>query len=288
MPELPEVETIRQELLSVIKAKKIKSVEVKTPKIVGSKVKQFISGATGEKIINITRRAKLLVFKITQNKNILVHLKMAGQLLYQDKNGKLFAGGHPDEKYLLETPGKFTQVTFIFSDNSVLYFNDIRKFGWLKLLKDKELEVFLEQHKFGPEPLDKEFTLAWFIESLKNKPQKIKPLLMDQKFIAGIGNIYAAESLHLSGIDPRRQAKTLKPGEIKKLFQNIKKVLADAIKYGGTSTNTYVDIYGKKGNFVPRLKVYGRGGEACKKCKTKLKNIKLAQRGTVYCPKCQK
>lgn len=288
MPELPEVETIRQELFRVLKGKKFRAVEVRNPKTVGFSVKKFEQSIVGEKVIDIVRQAKLINIKLTGEKNIVIHLKMTGQLLYQDKNGKLFGGGHPDEKYLLETPGKFTQVIFSFSDNSKLYFNDIRKFGWIKLLKDEKYKEFIEQHKFGPEPLGENFTLDWFENALKTKSQKIKPLLMDQKFIVGVGNIYAAEALFMSGIDPHRPAKSLKLPEIKKLFQNIKKVLTDAIKLGGTSANTYVDIYGKKGNFVPKLKVYGRGGEPCKKCRTKLKNIKLAQRGTVYCPRCQK
>ena len=287
MPELPEVETIRQELF-VIKGKKIKEVKVNNPKTVDNKVKKFIRETTNQKIIDITRRAKLLIVKLTADKNLLIHLKMTGQLLYEDQKGKLFGGGHPDEKYLLETPGKFTQAVFSFSDNSKLYFNDIRKFGWIKLLSDTELEKEFEKQAYGPEPLGEEFTLDWFTENLKKKTTKIKQLLMDQKFISGIGNIYAAESLFAAGIDPTKPAGKIRADKIKSLFQSIKKVLTESIKSKGTSANTYVDIYGKKGNFVPKLKVYGRQGEPCKKCKTELKKIKMGQRSTVYCPKCQK
>jgi formamidopyrimidine-DNA glycosylase len=241
------------------------------------------------KVKSVSRRAKIIVIELTGDKFLLVHLKMTGQLIYVDRAGRASGGGHPinSKDIDLHKPNKFTRIILDFKDSSHLLFHDVRKFGWMKIVDKKQLAKINEQ--FGVEPLSGEFTLKKFKEILERRPNlKIKQLLMTQELIAGIGNIYADESLFAAGISPLRQAKTLKPAEIKKLHQAIVKKLKAAVKLGGTSVNTFVHPSGERGRFVEKLKVYGRGGQKCLRCKSILKKIKLAGRGTVYCPNCQK
>lgn len=289
MPELPEVETIKRDLLKNLKNKTIKDIKIKVPKMVNFRVKKFQSLVKGAKIKNITRRAKLLIFELSNDWYLLVHLKLTGQLIYREKNGILKAvGGHPIKQDLTKLPNKFSHVVFTFSDNSHLFFNDVRKFGYAKLLKKEELDELLKKN-YGPEPLSQEFSLNKFKEILKKRPNwKIKQLLLDQKLIAGIGNIYADESLFCARIDPRRIASKVKESEIKKLHACIKKILKLSIAKRGTSANNYVDAYGRQGSMVPCLKVYGSHKKPCRKCKAEISKIKLAGRGTHFCGRCQK
>jgi len=277
MPELPEVETIRRQLYEKILNKKIKNVEILEAKMLqGISAKNFKKIISGKKIKNIFRRGKLLVFELSCNYYLVIHLKLTGQLIFQSKKEK-------DKKK------KYTYFIYTFSDGDKLLHNDLRKFGYVRLLKKEEVEKFLEEKKYGIEPLSKEFTLSKFKEILSKKPKsKIKPLLMNQSFIAGIGNIYSQESCWCAKILPIRNVKTLKNEEIKNLYNCLIKILKEAITYRGASVDAYVDIHGKKGNFVPKLKVYGREGEKCYRCGAKIKKITLAGRSTYYCPKCQK
>lgn len=274
MPELPEVETIRRQLEKEIKGKKIIDVEIKVPKLVKAPLLTFKKAAAGSNIINFRRRAKLIIFDLSNSYSFLIHLKLTGQLITKNKEDK---------------PEKYTHVIFYFSDDTKLFFNDLRKFGYIKLIETKKLDKELEKEKFGPEPLSKEFTLELFKELLnKKKVSKIKPLLMDQTFIAGVGNLYAAEVCFYAGVRPTRPAGLIKQEETKKLYDGIKKILKEAIKRQGSSVDTYVDIHGKKGGYIPFLKVYGRKGEKCFRCGTKIQMVNLAGRGTYFCPKCQK
>jgi len=209
---------------------------------------------------------------------------MTGQLIYQKKN-KITAGGHGelDNKKL---PNKFSHIIFTFSDNSQLFFNDMRQFGYMKIVDEKELDKILNQ--FGIEPLDKDFNLKTFKKVLQNRKTNIKQLLLNQKLIAGIGNIYADEICFYAKVKPSRKVLTLNEAEIKKLYQGSKQILKTAIKKRGTTFNNYRDADGKQGSFVSFLKVYGRAGELCKRCKNgKIKKIKQGGRGTHYCPDCQ-
>jgi formamidopyrimidine-DNA glycosylase len=271
MPELPEVETIKQGLLEKIKGKKIKDVEVKTPKLVNFLVKEFKKGTIGAKINNIRRRAKLLILNLSNKNSVIIHLKLTGQLIFE---------GEID---------KSTRAIFYFTDGAHLIFNDWRKFGYFKLMPTGKLERFFKDQKFGPEPLEKDFTLDKFKGILSKKPRsKIKPFLMNQGNVAGIGNVYSDESLFDAKILPIRLVKGLKPVEIKNLYQSIRKVLVWALKYKGVSTDTYVDIFGKKGELVPLLKVYHRQGQKCLRCRGTIEKIKLGGRSAHFCPKCQK
>lgn len=288
MPELPEVETIRRDLARAVKNKKIKKVTIKIPKMVNFLVKEFRTGVVGYKIKNIKRRAKLIVIELSNNRSVLIHLKMTGQLIYRQKDGEIAAvGGHPIKQDLKKLPNKYSHVIFEFGDGAHLFFNDTRRFGYLRLVDSKQSKEVLE--KYGPEPLSTKFTQEALEEILtKRKKKRIKQLLLDQKIIAGIGNIYADESLFCASIDPRRPAGKITKPEIKKLHSCIQKILKLAVSKRGTSSSSYVDAFGRQGGMVPYLKVYGRGGLPCKKCKKSLIKVKMNGRGTVFCESCQK
>ena len=286
MPELPEVQTIVNELSRKIKGKRIKDVTaidakrsaLPSPSVLRAKLK-------GQMIKAVKRRGKMIDIDLGGDHNILIHLKMTGQLVYVAKSGKKVSGGHPIG-VVGKLPNKFSHVIIYFTDGSVLYFNDIRKFGWVKYASNLERE--LARQKFGVEPFDKKYTLENFTKILKRSPnKKIKQLLMDQEKIAGIGNIYADESLFAAKILPMRTAGSLKDKETKDLFAAIPKILKFAIGKGGTSADNYVRSDGTKGGMMPYLKVYGRGGQKCRRCGGIIKKIRLGGRGTHYCPKCQ-
>ena len=286
MPELPEVQTVVNHLAKKIIGKVFFDCEVKVSKMVSSKFKNKIKNL---KIKTVTRRAKMIVIELIEDKYLMIHLKMTGQLVYVDKQGRSAGGGHPinSENFDIIKPNKFTRIILKFKDGSQLLFHDVRKFGWIRLVDKVEGDKIIR--KFGAEPLSKEFTLVKFKEILKRRPNlKIKQFLMIQELIAGIGNIYADESLFNSHISPLRQVKSLKTVEIRSLHQSIIKKLRQAIKLGGTSVNTFVSSSGQRGRFAGKLKVYGRGGQKCVRCKSILKKIKIGGRGTVYCGKCQK
>lgn len=287
MPELPEVETIRRELAKVLVDKTIKKVEVLWPKTVAPLgVDRFIKLVTGQKVINLDRLAKILVINLSGPASLAFHLKMTGQLIFKSEQ-KTIVGGHPapeDEKVL---PNSHTRLILTFSDHSKLYFNDMRKFGWARLVNDNETKLLIG--RIGPDPLSKNFTVPYLSELFKKYPKRtVKQILMDQSLIAGLGNIYADESAFLAKLMPNRKADTIKLPQIKKLHQAIIAVLKLAIQKKGTSSRNYVRANGKAGGFVPFLNVYGRAGQPCKVCGKPIKKIRHNGRGTVYCPKCQK
>jgi formamidopyrimidine-DNA glycosylase len=261
MPELPEVETIKRGLEKKIVGLTIKSVEVLTSKSFQADPDKIIA----KKIIGITRRAKILVIKFRDN-YLLVHLKMTGQLL------------------LDKLPNKYTRVIIEFSDNTRLYFNDLRKFGWMKIVKN------LDGLNLGPEPLGKEFTFEYFKKLLKKTRRAIKIIIMDQQNLSGVGNIYATEALFDARVYPGKPANTLTDAEILRLRESIIKVLKMGIVNLGSSSKdeAFRDIEGKKGSMQKHFAVYEREGLNCLECKGKIKKIKLGGRGTYFCPICQK
>ncbi len=271
MPELPEVETIKKQLNAKIKGKEIGQIKVRLEKLVKYPLKKFKKLVIGAKIEKINRQAKLIIFELSNDYCLIIHLKLTGQLIF---NG---------------TENKHTHLIYSFTDGSRLLHNDLRQFGFVKVILKKELNDFLKKERFGPDPLSKKFTLKLFKELLaKRKKSRIKLLLMDQKFIAGIGNIYSDEILFEAGVNPLRQAQTLKSKEIDKIYKEIKRILILAIKKRGSSNRDYFDANGKEGNFAPLQKVYQKEGLACFKCKTKIKRIKMGGRSVHFCPKCQK
>lgn len=268
MPELPEVETIKSDLEKVILKKKIIKMELLDKKLVkGIKPELLVKEVEKTTVNQILRRGKYLIFALSNDKFLVFHLKLTGQLVYG-------------------TPDKRSRIIFYFDNGKCLDFLDMRRFAELRLTDDWSKEKGIID--MGPEPFDNNFTVEKFQCMLANKKTKIKPLLMEQKFLAGVGNIYAQEALFRVGVSPLRPANRLSSEEIKKLYCAIKDVLSEAIKYRGSSVDAYVDVDGKKGGMEQRLRVYGRGGQPCLNCGTLLKEIKLGGRGTTFCPKCQK
>lgn len=286
MPELPEVETIIRDLRFKILDLGISKVEVKLPRIVKNSVQTFKKALVGNKFTRIERIGKLMVFDLVRgDKKLLVHLKMTGQLVYV-KNKKMIAGGHDDGQDLKKLPNKYSRVVFTFSDKSKLFFNDLRTFGYLELVSDKEIEK--KKNKLGIDALYGKYSLDDFKKLVKARKTSIKAVLLNQEIITGIGNIYADEILFASGVRPNRKGSSLRHREIEAIYRNVKPILRKAINYRGTTFNNFRDANGKKGNFSRLLKVYGRGEEKCRKCESKIIKIKVAGRGTHYCAICQK
>lgn len=288
MPELPEVETIKLGLQDKIIGLKITDIEVRAAKIFQGNKKEVI----GAKIKSIIRRAKILIFELDNGKSLVIHLKLTGQLVFH-KDGSQATFGHPIPFAGTILPAKTTHVIFSFSDGSKLFYNDVRKFGWMKIVESSKLKDESFFKDLGPEPpvtdsAKNNLTIEQFNNMVSKSNIPIKVLLMDQKKIAGVGNIYANEALFGAGIDPKRLAKKLSSGEIKKLYASILEVLKKGIKYGGSSENAYVDALGGKGRMQEHFRVYGKNGEKCPRCKGAIKRIVLAGRGTFFCEKCQK
>jgi formamidopyrimidine-DNA glycosylase len=266
MPELPEVETIKRELEKAVLGKKIADVVINNPKVIKEPRKEdFVKGLKNAIIKNVLRKGKLLILELSSSKSLVIHLKLTGQLIY---------------------PGnaKQSRVSFKLSDSKILDFNDSRLLGELRLLNDWCSLKFIQD--LGPEPFD--LSLEQFKDMLAQKKTKIKPLLMDQAFVCGIGNLYAAEALFRARIHPERLAVSLSEKEKEMLFKEIKDTLFEAIHYKGSSVDQYVRLSGGPGGFVKYHKVYGREGKPCVICKTPIKKINLGGRGTYFCPKCQK
>lgn len=271
MPEMPEVETIRRQLNRTLKGKKIERVLIHLPKMVKSPLRKFKKVVEGAKIEGVERRAKLLLIKLSGGNFLVVHLKLSGQLIF---NGEI---------------GKHTHLIYYFTDGSYFIHNDLRRFGYVKLFSEKELEKFFDKMNFGPEPLSKSFSFDSFKKRIeKRKKSVIKTLLMDQSFISGIGNIYACEILFSAKVLPDRKTGTLKNKEVKAIYEAIKNILTLALKKKGASDRDYVDAYGKKGGYMSLAKVYQREGENCLVCGTKIKRVKTGSRSSYFCPKCQR
>jgi formamidopyrimidine-DNA glycosylase len=287
MPELPEVETVRRGLQRSIVGQTIADFTCDTKKMLNHPLPFYRKTLTGRQVLAVDRRAKMLIIKLTDGWNILGHLKMTGQLVYRGDH-KSVVGGHPIKEGFKKDPNRFTHATFTFRDKSRLFFNDVRKFGWLRLFTDEELTKLLGRD-LGPEPLDHQFTVEVFRRELAKRPNnRIKQFLMDNKNVVGIGNIYSDEICYFARVRPDRRVKSLKEGEINLLFKGIKKILTEAIKYEGTSISDYVNAQGEAGAYTSKLRVYGRYGEKCFGCGGTVKKQKIGGRTSSFCPKCQK
>jgi formamidopyrimidine-DNA glycosylase len=343
MPELPEVETVRIGLSTLLPKKRVQAVTHDWPKSfpnAQTDVDQFLIGAT---VLDVRRRAKVLMIDLDTNYTLVIHLKMTGQLVFVNKNPQLrdvnamqgarekrtepylstvkgvseratqqratsassvassaseqagtipelrFGAGHPSDSLVNELPDKSTRVTFEFSDGSYLYFNDQRKFGWVRLLATVEVPNIDFFQKVGPEPLNPEFTWQEFKTRLtRRKNSNIKAVLLDQTVVAGVGNIYADESLWGAKIHPTTLVRDLSDAKIKLLFQELQTVLQLAIDKGGSSNHTYVNAEGKKGSYMDFARVFRREKLPCPRCGTTIIKTKVAGRGTHICPHCQK
>jgi len=286
MPELPEVETIRRDLSKLILGKIIAKVILHKPKIVKNTASEFVKILSGNKIKKLSRRGKLLIAELNKGGWLLIHLKMTGQLIYQ-RGRTLVTGGHPQPFSLDDLPNKYSHVVLEFRDKGKLFFNDMRQFGYMKLADKKELAKILS--KYGIEPLTENFTLKAFQAVIKNKTAPIKAVLLNQEHISGIGNIYADEACFLAGILPSRRSHRLTLDEIARLHKACQVIIKKAVAKRGTTFRDFRDASGVHGNFVKYLKVYGRGGQKCLRCRVNvLKKARVAGRGTVFCASCQK
>lgn len=293
MPELPEVETVRRDLSKYLVGASFQEVKIIDFKNVAPKATFLAKFLVGKEIAKVARRGKLLIIDLKDSdSHLLFHLKMTGQLIFLNQQEKIGGGHSLSDNSFVEAvggklPNKYTRAYFIFNNNSRLFFNDLRKFGYIKLVDTKELDVIISNN-YGPEPLEKEFNLNYLTIILKNRKRPVKGIILDQKLIAGLGNIYADEALFMAGILPWREAGSLKKSEIENLLLAIKEVIKKAIKARGTTFRNFVDGQGKKGNFSKLLQVYGRQNQACLKCASILLKKKVAGRGTHYCIHCQK
>lgn len=248
-------------------------------------VENFLVGA---KVVAVERRAKVLLIELTSKYSLVIHLKMTGQLVFRAKNVQ-FGAGHPSDSLVGKLPDKSTRVTFSFTDGSKLFFNDQRKFGWIKLIPTAEVPNIDFMKKLGPEPLSADFTWGILYERLqRRKNSNIKAVLLDQTVLAGIGNIYADESLWGAKIHPATLVKNLSKPRVKLLYQEIVEVLKLAIKKGGSTDKNYVDAKGKKGSYLNFARVFRREGQPCPRCGETIVKIRIAGRGTHICPVCQK
>ncbi len=273
MPELPEVETVRKSLLTYIKGKKIQHVDVLYPKIIESPAPEdFQTKLIGEVIEDISRRGKYLIFHLSHY-DLISHLRMEGKYFVL-----------PDD----EPIAKHTHIIFHLENNVTLRYDDVRKFGRMSLVEKGKALTYKTLNTLGPEPLSKNFTLNGFKEKLSQSQKEIKPLLLNQKVVVGLGNIYVDEVLWLSKIHPLRRSNTLTNEEIKRLYQAIPEVLQKAIEKGGSTIKSYHTVNGKEGSFQQELHAYGQQGKPCSRCGRFIEKIKVDGRGTHFCPNCQK
>lgn len=286
MPELPEIETLKLGLKKYLVGHKILDVDVKVPKIFQGNHADIV----GSKVEEIKRIGKGIIIELDNGLVMAVHLKLTGQLIY---SGKKTEGLVLSEKTGGTLPSRFTHVIFKLDNNAYLYYNDLRKFGWIKLLNKQEVINLPFFKGMGPEPdvgkniSGKKLTLDYFKQIVSKGNVAIKILLMDQKRIGGIGNIYANDALNLARIDPRRKAKTLREDEIKKLYEAIFSVLREGVRLGGSSDVNYVHADGTEGNYQDHTLVYGKKGKKCPNCQGTIEKIQLGGRGTYFCPSCQ-
>lgn len=287
MPELPEVEIIRLGLNKLLPGLRIKSVEYNWNKSFPNSKKDSDKFLVGGKIVQVRRRAKVLIIDLDTAYSLVIHLKMTGQLVYRsDKT--VFGAGHPTDSLIGDLPDKSTRVILTF-DNAKLFYNDQRKFGWVRLLPTIEINNLDFFKKVGPEPLSDDFTAKQFIERIqRRKNSPIKAVLLDQTVIAGIGNIYADESLWGAKIHPSQKVSDIPKNKLKKLFNEIQFVLKLSIEKGGSTDRNYVNAEGKKGSYMSFARVFRRQDQPCPDCGSNIKKIRVAGRGTHFCPNCQK
>ena len=288
MPELPEVETIRTSLARLVVGRQVVASTVyDSPKSFPNDptaVAHFLHGAT---ITAVERRAKVLLIRLSTNYTLVVHLKMTGQLLFVGE--ERWGGGHPNDSFLHELPDRLTRVALTFADGAHLYFNDLRKFGWMKLYPTPEVEQLPFMQKVGPEPLDPHTTAAQFVARIRRRNgTTIKAAILDQTTIAGVGNIYADESLWMTQLHPATRVRMVDDEQLTALFAHIRQVLQLSIDKGGSTDRNYVDAEGNKGSYLAFAQVFRREGQPCSRHPdVEIIKIRVAGRGTHICPVCQ-
>lgn len=288
MPELPEVETVRRGLDALIVGRVVTSVVVRdSPKSfpnVQADVAAFLLNA---EIIAVRRRAKVLLVDLSTTYTLVIHLKMTGQLVYRGE--QVFGAGHPNESLIGELPDRSTRVVLEFQDGSRLYFNDQRKFGWVKLYPTLEVPNIDFMQKVGPEPLEDSFTSTEFIPRIRRRNNTtIKAAILDQTVLAGVGNIYADESLWGAQIHPATRVRDVTDEQLAELLREIKYVMNLSIEKGGSTDRNYVNAEGKRGSYIDFARVFRREGLGCPRHpEVMIEKIRVAGRGTHICPVCQ-
>lgn len=286
MPELPEVETVRRGLHELVIGKGVVGEMHDTEKGFPNNpadVKEFLIGA---QVTDVRRRAKVLMIDLSTKYTLLIHLKMTGQLVFVGDTR--FGAGHPNDSLVNALPDKSTRVTLEFADGSKLFFNDQRKFGWMRLMPTIEIPNIDFMQKVGPEPLADEFTSQEFAQRFTRRAKtNIKAALLDQSVVAGVGNIYADESLWGAKLHPKRLVGSVTEQEFTSLYTELRSVMNLAVEKGGSSNHTYVNAEGKKGSYMDFARVFRREGLPCPRCGTTIEKLRVAGRGTHICPHCQ-
>ena len=289
MPELPEVEVVKRSL-----KKKILNLNIKKVQIIDNKLRYKVERdinlkLKGKKINKIKRRSKFLIFEIGKSHLMLVHLGMTGKFFFVDQNKEKFKTSF---YYYLnyKKDQKHDRVIFFLNKKQKLIYNDVRKFGFIKLYKSNDMLRISHLKNLGPEPLEKNWNFNYFKNYIINRKRNVKNILMDQKFVAGLGNIYVNEILFLSGIRPYRKVKTLENSEIEKIIKNSKNILKSSIKLGGSTIKDFSSENGKKGVFQQHFKIYGRKNKKCSNvdCNESIIRMAISNRATFLCKKCQK
>lgn len=288
MPELPEVETVRLGLARLLPGRVISGVNHDTPRSFPNNsldVSRYLVGATVE---SVDRRGKALIIKLNTGFSLLIHLKMTGQLVFRATLGDNFGAGHPNDSLIGELPDKSTRVIFNFTDGSHLYFNDQRKFGWVKFMRTEQVADEPFMVKLGPEALAEDFTFEEFRVRVQRRPRtSIKAAILDQTVLAGVGNIYADEGLFAARIHPATPVEKVSSVKLKRLYLALREIMQLSISLGGSSDRNYVDAEGRKGSYLTFAKVFRRQGQPCPNCSRPIEKIRVASRGTHICAHCQ-
>ena len=287
MPELPEVETVRRGLERLMVGKRVTAVVHDNEKSFPNAPNDVEAFLVGAHISSISRRAKVLLIDLDTDYSLVIHLKMTGQLVYRGEDN--FGAGHPTDSLIGELPDRSTRVTFTFDDDSHLYFNDQRKFGWVRLYPTLEVPNIDFMKRVGPEPLDDAFTAKDFVQCMRRRNgTTVKAALLDQSVIAGVGNIYADESLWGACLHPSLRVHDIRDARLKTLFSELKEVLELAIEKGGSTDKNYVNAEGKKGSYIDFARVFRREGLTCPRHPDAIiEKSRVAGRGTHTCPVCQ-
>ncbi len=287
MPELPEVETVRRGLERLLIGKSIARVSFDWKKSFPNAQSDVDRVVVGASVVAVRRRAKVLLVDLSSGYTLVTHLKMTGQLVYRGVQER-FGAGHPNDSLVGDLPDKSTRIQMHYTDGSVLFFNDQRKFGWMKLVATSDIDALDFFRRVGPEPLAHDFTTQDFITRVRRRSNSgIKAVLLDQTVIAGVGNIYADESLWGAGIHPSTMVRYISERELETLYTVLRDVLLLSIEKGGSTDRNYVNAKGERGSYLSFARVFRRQGKPCERCDVEIIKVRVAGRGTHICPRCQ-
>ncbi|HVX57755.1 MAG TPA: bifunctional DNA-formamidopyrimidine glycosylase/DNA-(apurinic or apyrimidinic site) lyase [Candidatus Saccharimonadales bacterium] len=287
MPELPEVETVRNGLSRLLPGRRVVAVDFDWAKSFPNAESDVRRSLIGAEVVTVERRAKVLLIELSSKYSLVIHLKMTGQLVFRGADER-FGAGHPNESLIGDLPDRSTRVTLEFADGSRLFFNDQRKFGWMRLMPTAEVVNLDFFQKVGPEPLSADFDAAALEKRVRRRPgSTIKAVLLDQTVLAGIGNIYADEALWGAKIHPSTLVRDLTSAQFRRLYKELVYILRLSIEKGGSTDKNYVDAQGRKGSYLQFARVFRREGQPCPRCGTTIIKTRVAGRGTHLCPHCQ-